>query len=171
MKYWNVVLAALAIFACGVMTGGLVVSHVYRSHPPAALAHTSSEGEMAPRREKMGSRIPSRGSLEWIAKARMDFLERIGHQLQLSDEQGEKIGQILRDRQAGVKRISERIEPDIRNELRQANEEVRDVLTPNQQRLFERIMRSRMQQRRQTGPGPNFGAPENRGPKPPFASQ
>lgn len=166
MKYWNVVLAALAIFACGVVTGGLVVSHVYRSNPPAALAHTSPEGDPAPRPENLRPRIPTRGSLDWIAKARIDFLDRIGHQLQLSDEQHEKIGQILRERQAGVKRISERIEPDIRNELRLANEEVRAVLTPMQQRLFERIMRAQLQQRRQTGPGANPGAPQNRGPKP-----
>lgn len=171
MKYWNVVLAALAIFACGVITGGLVVSHIYRGNPPAALAHTSSVGEVAPRPENMRSRIPSRGSLEWIAKARIDFLDRIGHQLQLSDAQREKIGHILRERQAGVKRISERIEPDIRDELRRANEEVRGVLTPMQQRLFERIMRARMQQRGPSEPGPNHGAPQNRGPQPQPVSQ
>lgn len=164
MKYWNVVMAALAIFGCGVVTGGLVVSHVYRSQPSAALAHTEPDLDRPSKSESVRSRIPSRGSLEWIAKARIDFLDRMGRQLELSEGQRKEIGGILRERQAGVKRISERIEPDIRNELRQANEEVRAVLTPLQSRRFERIMRARMQQRRPTGP--NGGLPMNRGPRP-----
>ena len=169
MKYWNVVFAALAIFGCGVVTGGLVVSHVYRSNPPAALAGAAPEESRPSKPENSRPRMPRRGSLEWVAKARIDFLDGIGRQLKLSEAQRTQIGQILSERQAGVKRISERIEPEIRDELRQANEDVSAVLTPMQKRMFERIMRARMQQRRPSGP--NAGPSQNRGRKPQPANQ
>lgn len=158
MKYWNVVFAALAIFACGVITGGLVVSHVYRANPPAARAG------LAPAPEDGGKRVvepaapvepsrpaPIRQGLEWAAKARVDFLLRASRQLDLSEEQRLEIDRILRERQERVQRISQRIGPDIRTELRLVNEEVRAVLSPEQRRRFERMLHERMRMRVRPG--------------------
>jgi len=51
-----------------------------------------------------------------------------------------------------VKKISERVGPEIRDELKLANEEIRRVLDSDQRRRFERMHRMRLQQLRQLAP-------------------
>lgn len=168
VKYWNAILASLAIFACGVITGGLVVSHVYESKPaPARAGIAQAEAEKspvppsvpaqsAPKPEAEASKIsqfkaPVRQSFERIAKVRVDYLDRISRNLKLSDDQRDKVAKILRNRQNRVKQISDRIGPEIQGELRQANDEIRRLLTPEQRRRFERIRRMHLQQKKPGG--------------------
>jgi type IV secretory pathway VirB10-like protein len=166
VKYWNAILAALAIFACGVITGGLVVSHVYKSNPTPAQAGIATSNLPAPApapvppptaptveaRPVAKDRAPVKKSFERVAKSRVEFLERISRGLNLSEEQRDRISGILRKRQNRVKKISERVGPEIRDELKLANEEIRRVLDSDQRRRFERMHRMRLQQLRQLAP-------------------
>ena len=178
VKYWNAILAALAIFACGVVTGGLVVSHVYKSKATPARAGLAAAADPAPvpvpaksaataePRRVLSGKAPVRQSFERIASTRVEFLERISRHLNLSDEQNDQIAEILRNRQDRVKQISDRVGPEIHGELRLANQEIRRILNPDQRRRFERMHRMRMQQRRPFG-GPKGGGqfPRNHEPK------
>lgn len=163
VNYWNAILAALAIFACGVITGGLVVSHVYKSRPTPARAGIVEPDNSAPvavpsrptptaePTRISQTKAPVRQSFERIAKARVDFLDRMSRNLNLSSDQRAQVQDILRNRQNRVKQISDRIGPEIHGELRLANEEIRRILNPEQRRRFERIRRMHMQQRKPFG--------------------
>ncbi len=178
VKYWNAILAALAIFACGVVTGGLVVSHVYKSKATPARAGIAEATDPTPvpvparaaptaePRRILSGKAPVRQSFERIAKSRVEFLERISRHLNLSEEQHQQVAEILRNRQDRVKQISDRIGPEIHGELRLANQEIRRLLDPDQRRRFERMHRMRMPQRRPFGPKGDGQFPRNQEPKP-----
>ncbi len=180
VRYWNAILAALAIFACGVVTGGLVVSHIHKSNATPARAGIAEPDDLAPVPVPVPTKVaptaepqriskgkaPIRQSIERIARTRVEFLERMSRNLNLSDEQRDRIAGIIRDRQDRVQQISDRIGPEIHGELRQANEEIRRLLNPEQRRRFERMHRMRMQQRRPFGPKGGGQFPRNQEPKP-----
>jgi Spy/CpxP family protein refolding chaperone len=115
-------LAALVIFAAGVVTGSLTVRlKPHEVAPPSTPAPTG----MAPFRQ------------------RGDLLDRMQRQLYLDPTQRQHIEVILRDNHERMKQIWDSIAPQAQQEHRKVRELIRAELTPEQQKHFEEIFKSR----------------------------
>jgi len=111
---WKVILATIVIFGAGVVTGGLLVSHVEHSHPKnskrtdAAVVATNA--------------IPQTNSSVLLAVKPVrlpeilnkQFLQRLDEQLHLSGDQREAIQKIIAD---GQNLIREQLSPDQRSQF------------------------------------------------------
>jgi hypothetical protein len=120
VKVWKVILAALVIFAAGVVTGGLTVRLKVQEPAPAANA-------------------PGLGPL----RQRGELLDRMQRQLYLSAAQREHIEKILRESHDRMKQIWDSIAPQAQEERRRVNDLIRAELQPEQKKRFEEMLKSR----------------------------
>jgi hypothetical protein len=120
VKAWKVILAALVIFAAGVVTGGLTVRLKVHNLP----APTSSLS-VGPLRQ------------------RGELLDRMQRQLYLSATQREHIEKILRDSHERMKQLWDSIAPQAQEEHRRVHELIRAELQPEQQKRFEGMLTTR----------------------------
>lgn len=79
------------------------------------------------------------------------MLNRLDRRLDLTDEQREKVGEILRRRHARINSLWTTVRPRVEEELAATNAEIAKVLTPEQRREFEE-MKLRMHGRAPRGP-------------------
>lgn len=151
MKTWKVILATLAIFSAGMVTGGLLVQqalHVKFAHlfnpPPANLP-------------------------PW-AIMRREFLERMDRDLALSPEQHARIEKIMAESQERTKILWKIIGPEMEEELRLTREKIRFELKPGQQEKFQELLKPRSHRKLERPPprgtAPNASPPPQR-PLPP----
>jgi hypothetical protein len=142
---WKPVLAALVIFAAGVVTGAMVVTW-YKPQP----------GEIAPSSAPGTANVTDRpwGSPGFHEGALRDLSARLERQLDLTPAQQERIRIILREAQANMRSLAEEIGPRTREEFRQMRERIRHELTEDQRRRFEQLFRYRdgRQRRRDQAP-------------------
>jgi Spy/CpxP family protein refolding chaperone len=118
-------LAALVIFAAGVVTGGLTVN---LRRPPAV-----------PRWAAPGAE-PSRPWLtQRLAGQQGELFRRMERQLELTPDQRQRIEAIVKESQERVRALAEDLAPRTREELRRMREKIREELTPEQRRKFERL--------------------------------
>jgi hypothetical protein len=118
VKVWKVILAALVIFAAGVVTGSLTVRlkvPTVTTAPP-----TTNLGPLRPRGE---------------------LLDRMERQLYLSPAQRGKIEQILRENHDRMKQLWDSIAPQAQEEHRRVNELIRAQLEPAQLQRFEEMLK------------------------------
>lgn len=113
---------------------------------------------------------------------RPDFWKWMGDKLELSQEQRDKINQIVTDSHDRLKPLKELIDPVMQEELRRVNDEIMNVLTPEQRQKFEDFMK-RGSRRSEGQPPGGFGPPPGRPPdgrqqqgmrpdgRPPFSDQ
>jgi Spy/CpxP family protein refolding chaperone len=100
-----------------------------------------------------------------------EICRRMSKELGLSDEQSTKVQALVRESQVRMKAINDGMWPEIRDEMRRFRDEVRLVLTPEQQTKFDEINKRRAEQRnrrsgsRPPGPGVPGGAPADPGAK------
>ncbi len=120
MKEWKVILAALVIFAAGVVTGGLTV-RLKQPEPPPAMAPSSF------------------GSL----RQRGELLDRMQRQLYLSADQRTHIEQILRDNHDHMKQLWDSIAPQAQAEHKRVHDLIMAQLTPEQQKHYQEILKFR----------------------------
>ncbi len=164
MNTWKVILATLVIFAAGVVTGGLLVSHVER-HRAKTLRATLRQPAWRPIEPRPGTIIrpdePGRGGpTTYLPRGlRMDLLERLDREVRLSPEQRERIEKILAEGQERNRQLWERIQPEIRREIQQTHERIRAVLDPEQRQKFEELMKQRPPRK------PEDSFPSRRGPR------
>lgn len=128
MNHWKVILATMAIFAAGVITGGLLVRQVA---PPAPA-----------RVEPVAARTNPPPLFNPPQLQRMELLHRVRRELDLTPEQHARIEQIIREGQERSRAIWERVAPEMRQELQAVHEKIRAELTPPQRRHFEQLLRS-----------------------------
>jgi hypothetical protein len=123
VKAWRAIVAALVIFAAGVVTGGLTVrlKPIEVSSPPASI-NTNTPGPLRPRG---------------------DLLERMQRQLYLTPVQRERIEVILRDNHDRMKQLWDSIAPQAQAEHRRAHDLIRAELTPEQRARFEELVKLR----------------------------
>lgn len=144
MNPWKPILAALVIFAAGVITGGLLVSHADRVSQggrrkailelPRPAANPGPQGSP---REVPGRSLPSR-----IPRLiNEDFVRRLEAEIHLTQGQRERIQEIIGEGQARNKEIWDRITPELRREIVEAQKRIREVLTPEQRVKFEELMK------------------------------
>jgi len=134
---WKPILAALLIFAAGVVTGGLTVRiksrAVNRPLPPQAQG--ADRGWQARRPE---------------AELR-ELSQRFERRLQLSPEQRARVEAIVNESRERMTAIARDVAPKTREEFKRMRERIREELTPEQRREFEEIFRQRETSRRRTG--------------------
>jgi Spy/CpxP family protein refolding chaperone len=126
---WKVILATMVIFACGVITGAMVTRTVAvktEERPPAA--------STAPTRMAAGPVLQLQ---------RAEFFKRLDKQLDLSPEQHDQIGKILKASQERTQPLWDKIAPQMRDELKQVRVEIRGVLTPEQWKKFGEMMKGK----------------------------
>lgn len=140
MKVWKVILAALVIFAAGVVTGGLTVRVKLQ--------------EVWPSRSLSGASGPLR--------QRMDLLDRMQRQLYLTPTQRERLEQVLRDSHGRTKKLWDSIAPEAQEEQRRVHDLIRAELTPEQQQKFESMLKARSSSRT---PGERRPSDERREPR------
>lgn len=124
MNYTKVILAALVIFACGVVSGFLLSSaHRHPMPPPPSAGVTNA--------------LPP-----WQSQ-RLDFLRRITKHLELTTEQRERIDKILQESQKRTRPLWEQIAPQLQQELTKVRDDIRAELNPQQQEKFEKLLKIR----------------------------
>ncbi len=114
MNTWKVILATVVIFSAGVFTGGLLVKQTSRPEP-----------------------VPS------PKFGRIEMLRRLSQLLTLTPEQNEQLDTIMRESQERTKVFWELLEPELRAEFRKTRDEIREVLTPEQRKLFDELLKQR----------------------------
>ena len=120
MKVWKVILAALVIFAAGVVTGGLTVRLNLQQPPtPAAPAGFG------------------------IMRQRGELLDRMQRQLYLNPTQRDHIEKIIRDSHEHMRQLWDSIAPQAQEERRHVHELIRAELNQDQQKLFDQMPMSR----------------------------
>jgi Spy/CpxP family protein refolding chaperone len=134
VKTWKPVLAALVIFAAGVVTGGLTVN----------LKGNASIGLPKPSplaRVKAWANQRADGQLR-------DLSRRMQEHLELTPAQRERVQAIIRDSQSRMKALWEQVGPKAREELRQVLEKIRTELNPEQRTKFEELFWPREDRRK-----------------------
>lgn len=127
MNHWKVILATMAIFAAGVMTGGLLVRQVA---PPVPVRVNDAPARAHPPRAFHPPQLQ-----------RLDFLLRVRRELDLTPGQHERLEEIVREGQERTRTIWERVAPEMRQELQSVHDRIRAELTPPQRRQFEQLLR------------------------------
>jgi hypothetical protein len=129
---WKIILATVVIFGCGVVTGGLLVNYVERAHPEI-------------RRPFAGPRHDRPGSQELqLARPQIlnqQFVEQLDATLNLTPEQREKIGNIIADGQERNRDLWKLVSPQFRGVMQDVRQRIRAVLTPEQRKQFEELMK------------------------------
>lgn len=116
MNPWKFILATVLIYGTGVVTGALVTTLVERPHRAAA----------RPAQQLTYSQIQ-----------RAEFLGRLQKQLDLTLDQHERIGHILRDSNQRTKPYWDPVAAKMQDEIRTVTEKIRTELTPDQAVKFD----------------------------------
>jgi hypothetical protein len=137
---WKPILAALLIFAAGVVTGGLTVRLKGRPwvRPGGLPTQGVERNRPAPRSE---------------AELR-ELAQRLQKHLKLSPEQRERVETIVNESRERMKAIAEEMAPRTREEFRRMRERIRAELTPGQRQEFEEIFKQRDGWRRREAADP-----------------
>lgn len=130
MNTWKVILAAIVIYGAGVMSGGLLVSHVVRPHPryphrPDALM---AFGNSPPQTNTPG--LPSSRSPRLPEMMSRQFLQRLDERLHLTPAQREAIQKIITDGQNLMHKT-----------MLDTRLEIREQLTPEQRSQFDEMVK------------------------------
>ena len=121
---WKPILAALVIFAAGVVTGGLTVQ-IRQPHS------ASNPGGNAPVRKVA---MPREAQLRELSR-------RMQAELDLAPEQRDRIEAIVRDSQERMKGVRDEVGKKIGEEFREMRQKIRGELTPDQRKKFAEIMK------------------------------
>ena len=131
MSPWKVILATLAIFITGLITGAVLVKQTGR---PTLSGRASTNNDAL---------LP--------IMLREEFVRRMTQELELTPEQRVKILDIVHESQERTRLLYGLIGDDVREEMRHTREAIRQHLTPEQVRKFEEMSRRRAGRR--TGDG------------------
>jgi Spy/CpxP family protein refolding chaperone len=120
----------MVIYGCGVITGSLLL----KMEMPAPA--TTSGVSVVP--VSVTNQPPP-----WAAQIqRLEFLRRIQKQLNLTPSQREEIARIMKESQERSRPLWDKIAPQMRDEVRRVHQEIRQVLTHDQQVKFEELLKS-----------------------------
>jgi uncharacterized protein HemX len=122
---WKPILAALVIFAAGVVTGGLTVT----LRQPQQKGSKNSQVRI-----KQTVPLPREGQLRELSR-------RMQSELDLKPEQWDRIETIIRESQERMKKLREEVGQKITEEFREMRQKIRGELTPEQRKKFVEIMR------------------------------
>ncbi len=124
MNNWKVIFATVVIFGAGVLTGGLLVNYVQHSYVKPSRAKVEGETTVLPVSLADNSKLRPP---EILSK---QFLQQLDRNLSLKSDQREAVHKIIGEGQN-----------QIRKAVQDAKLEIRDVLTPEQQRAFDDLIK------------------------------
>jgi Spy/CpxP family protein refolding chaperone len=131
---WKIILATIVIFGAGVLTGGLLVNHVERSWHQRFSHRTEavSQKELSlPRPQILGKQ----------------FVQQLDQALNLTPEQREKIQKIIADGQERNHDLWKLVAPQFHAAMQDVHQRIREVLTPDQRKQFEDLLKQFHQSR------------------------
>jgi Spy/CpxP family protein refolding chaperone len=122
VKAWKVILATLVIFCAGLVVGGLVEKRIAAAAPPPAVA-SSRPGQ---------TRLTS-------------LLRRMDRELALTSEQHAQIEKIVSACQEKTRELYKPVALEMSSQTAAACQQIRDLLTPDQQTKFDTLSKTRSQ--------------------------
>lgn len=134
MNLWKVILAALVIFAAGVITGGVTVNLQTKVAGPTPVA---------PPRQPFNNRPNPAWTPERVDMQHRQLLHRLEERLDLTPEQHGRIEAMVRESRQRLTTMAQETSTHIRGELDQLRGNIRRELTPGQQRTFEEVFKPR----------------------------
>jgi Spy/CpxP family protein refolding chaperone len=143
---WNVILATIVIFGAGVITGGLLVDHVQHQAP---VHHASGPGSKPPVGTNEASEIPGPMRAQILNK---QFVQQLNDELQLSEEQRKQIQKIISQGQQNTHDLWKLVGPQFQLIWRDTRVQIRQVLTPEQRKKFEMLMKEQRRQQSTNAP-------------------
>jgi hypothetical protein len=156
MNVWKIVCATLVIFIAGIVTGTVLVRLGERGPRPwnRPFRETMNQPQIPtnpPLANPVRPNNPNTKNPGNIAPLNREFVPLLEHQLRLSPEQREEVEGIMKTTQEHIRELRQTIEPDIRKEMQKAQEQIRNVLTPEQREQYQRLMK-RQQKRDENQP-------------------
>ena len=124
----------MVIFGTGVVTGGLLVRQ--------------ADHGLERRPQRAGSLVhPAQGGPAGMM--RIEFLRRMERELNLTSAQRDPADRILKDGQDRMKKLMDTVEPRRREEYKRTMEEFQAVLTPEQHKQFDELVKQQQQRARE----------------------
>jgi hypothetical protein len=152
---WNVILATIVIFGAGVITGGLLVNHV--EHP----AGVHRPMVIRPPESTNDSEIPVPMRAQILNK---QFVGQLSEELQLSKDQREQIGKIIAQGQQSTRDLWKLVGPQFRLISQNTRMQIRNVLTSEQRKQFEILMKQQRHPQSTNAPAAQMPASTNTSP-------
>lgn len=121
MKAWKVIFATLVIFSAGLVVGGLVMKKISPASPSATRPANGNPGQF---------RLQS-------------LLHRMDRELALTADQHAQIEKIISVSQDRTREIWKPVSVEMGKETTSACEQIREVLTPEQQAKFDTLSKAR----------------------------
>ncbi len=121
MKTWYPILAALVIFAAGILTGGVVMKLT------------------TPEKESVRRNFPQ----DFGLNQRMEHLNWMAKQLNLAEQQRQQIEGIYRESHERMKVLWQDVNPKAQGEMRKTRERVREILTEEQRVKLDELNKQR----------------------------
>jgi hypothetical protein len=150
---WKIILATIVIFGAGVITGGLLVNHVKHPayvrppHPTTPPAPPSEMGDMpAPMRAQMLNK---------------QFVGQLDDELQLTKDQREQIQKIIAQGQQSARDLWKLVGPQFQIISRDTRQQIREVLTPEQRKQFEILVKQQRHPSSTNAPPTQLTVPTN----------
>lgn len=135
MNSWNVILATIVIFGAGVITGGLLVDHVVH---PAAVHRPAEPKPPGPPATNESSDMPAPLRAQMMNK---QFVGQLNDTLDLTPQQRQQIGKIISQGQQNTRDLWKLVGPQFQLVWRNTRQQIRLVLTPDQRKKFEALMK------------------------------
>jgi len=124
---WKIILATIVIFGAGVMTGGLLVNYVDHARP---VNHRPPSGPREPE-----DVVPRPDILK------SNFVQCLDDAVHLSPAQRDKIEKIVADGQQRNHNLWKLVSPQFHTVIQDVRRRIRDTLTPEQQKQFDKLMK------------------------------
>ena len=130
MNTWKAILAALVIFGAGFITGNVLnrvseQSKAVTPTPPHNTAH-------------------SQPTLPLDQLRRLELMGRVQKDLDLSPDQRARIEKIIGDGQDRIRDLWDQVAPDIHDEYEDVKKKFCEVLTPDQKKRFDDLIKQQL---------------------------
>ena len=158
MNVWKIVCATLVIFIAGIVTGVVLVrlgEHGPRpwNRLPREMANQPHAPTNPPLANPSHPNNPNGNNPGNLAPMNREFVPLLERQLRLTAKQREEVEHIMKATQERIRALRSGIEPEIRTEMRQAQEQIRGVLTPEQLEQYQRLMKRQQKREENSIPG------------------
>jgi uncharacterized membrane protein len=123
---WKVIFATVIIFGAGVITGGLLVNYVQHSYKkPVRAKAVTANAETRP-----SARPTDNTKLRPPEILSKQFLQQLDASLHLETEQREAVQKVISDGQNQIRKV-----------IQDARLEIREILTAEQRRQFDELVK------------------------------
>jgi hypothetical protein len=125
---WKAILAALVIFGAGFITGNLL-NRITESKVVTPVPHNTAHSQQT---------LP----LEQLR--RVELMGRVQKELDLSPDQRARIEKVVGEGQERIRDLWDQVAPDIHDEYEDVKKKFCDILTPDQKKRFEDLMKQQL---------------------------